>query len=90
MPPLAGPQREDIVLRMYPLAAFFLFFVSLLPACSSADGDVRPHASDQQEEATMRAQLAQEVQRRVRLTAVETGVADLDDSIVAAIAEVPR
>ena len=90
MPPLAGPQRRDIVLQMYRLAAAFLCFVSMLPACSSADGDVRPHPSDQQEEAAMRAQLAQEVRRQVRATAVETGVADLDDGIVGAIAEVPR
>jgi protein-L-isoaspartate(D-aspartate) O-methyltransferase len=75
---------------MRRLLVAFLCFVSLLPACSSAGGDVRPHASDQKEEAAARAQLAQEVRRQVRATAAETGVDDLDDGIVAAIAEVPR
>jgi protein-L-isoaspartate(D-aspartate) O-methyltransferase len=38
----------------------------------------------------MRANLAKEIRMRVRATASETGVEDLDDGIVAAISEIPR
>ena len=75
---------------MYRLLTALLCFVSMLAACGSAGGDIRPHESDQREEAAARAQLAAEVRRQVRATSAETGVADLDDGLVAAIAEVPR
>lgn len=75
---------------MCRLVAAFLCFILALAACSSADGDVRHHPADQQEDAAKRAHLAQEVRNQVRATATETGVADLDDRVVAAIGEVPR
>lgn len=75
---------------MCRLVAALLCFILALTACSSADGDVRRHPADQQEDAAMRAHLAQEVRNQVRANAAETGVADLDDRIVAAIDEVPR
>lgn len=75
---------------MYRIAATFLCFLLMLPACSGADGDVRPHVSDEGDESALRARLAEEVRRHVRATAADTGVEDLDDALFGAIAEVPR
>jgi protein-L-isoaspartate(D-aspartate) O-methyltransferase len=87
---LAAGQGRYNVFPMYRFVAALLCFIVTLPACSSADSDLRPHPDDQQEETAMRANLAKEIRKRVQATASETGVEDLDDGIVAAIAEVPR
>lgn len=62
----------------------------LLPACGTADSDVRRHATDEANDAEQRAHLAREVRAHIRAAASETGIEDLDDALFDAIAAVPR
>lgn len=77
-------------MAMNRIVAVFFCVIALLPGCSSAGSDSVVSFDDGQEEKAMRANLAQEVRKRVQATAIETGVVDLDDSVVAAFTEVPR
>ena len=72
------------------IGALFLCFILLLPGCGTADSDVRRHAADSADDAEQRAFLARDVRAHMRLAVSETGIADLDPAIFAAIAEVPR
>jgi len=70
--------------------ALLVSLALLLPSCGTADGEVRGHATDEANDAEMRAHLAREVRAHIQAAARETGVEDLDDDLFEAIATVPR
>jgi protein-L-isoaspartate(D-aspartate) O-methyltransferase len=70
--------------------AFVVSLALLLPACGTANSDVRGQAADEPTNAEQRAHLAREVRAHIRAAAGETGVEDLDEALFEAIATVPR
>lgn len=70
--------------------ALIVSLALLLPACGTADSDLHSHATDEANDAEMRAHLAREVRAHIQAAARETGVEDLDDDLFEAIAAVPR
>lgn len=70
--------------------ALVLSLILLLPACGTADSDVRGGAAKEPNEADQRAHLAREVRAHIQAAAGETGVTDLDEALYEAIATVPR
>lgn len=75
---------------MRQLRIFLICFALSLHGCGAADGDVRLHAADSAGEAEERANLARDVAYHFRVAAPETGIAEADPAILAAIEEVPR